>query len=405
MGTLFSLAPPPRSTQLSQPTTLLGRDDIARQPGAAGATQPTLLHLPFSEKPLREVGTRLSQKETYRMKTDRKSCGLPWTKLAKPLPPPLRLHHDPTLTPIPAESRLVVRIYPPKLLGCTTFQNTRVEAGNKQYSPSSRLSVPPTPPSWNPPAYKDMAPPSSQLIMPPVPGNDPSLFYGATSDLTRLCDTHSIESYWSSDPSDDDDDESALPILGHRQTIAGYQTMAQTDHQGAAAPATQTAHGGGGNVKDRMCPNMRGCWSFSWEAYSLRTADKAVLFRRICMYVILGIRTALSVIGVVRDITHARVAGFIIGIILGVIGFFFIAWCLAVIGQAEGRRKVLGVMVGRWHFDIFLLVTAFIHAALLVGSFFGLGSAGGYATWLIMWLLLFLVAWIGTWPAEQESYV
>ncbi|KAK6213489.1 hypothetical protein QIS74_09491 [Colletotrichum tabaci] len=247
---------------------------------------------------------------------------------------------------------------------------------------------------------------SSQLIMPPVPGNDPSLFYGDTSDLARVYDTLSIASYWSSDPSDH---ESALPILGHHQTIVGYQTMAQTDHQGAAATAASAtqaqAQGGGGSLKDRMCPNMRGCWSFSWEAYSLKTADKAVLFRRICMYVILGIRTAMSVIGVVRDIIHARVAGFIIGIILGVIGFFFIAWCLAVIGQAEGRRKVLGVMVGRWHFDVFLLVTAFIHAALLIGSFFGLGSAGGHATWLIMWLLIFLVAWIGTWPAEQESYV
>ncbi|GJC83305.1 hypothetical protein ColLi_06143 [Colletotrichum liriopes] len=242
-----------------------------------------------------------------------------------------------------------------------------------------------------------MSPHPSQLMMPPVPGTDPSLlFFGATRDLVRTYDTHST----SSSSSSSFDSDSAAPILGY-QPISGYQTMAHGDQQGAAAAGQAP----GGSMKDRMCPNMRGCWSFSWEAYSLKTSDKAVLFRRICMYVILGTRTAMSVIGVVRDIVHAQVASFILGIILGVIGFFFIAWCLAVIGQAEGRRKVLGIMVGRWHFDIFLLVTAFIHAALLVGSFFGLGSAGGYATWLIMWLLIFLVAWIGTWPAEQESHV
>ncbi|GKT40565.1 uncharacterized protein ColSpa_00746 [Colletotrichum spaethianum] len=240
-----------------------------------------------------------------------------------------------------------------------------------------------------------MSPPPAQLVMPPVPGTDPSLlFFGATRDLARAYDTYSLSS-------SSTDSDTAASILGH-QAIIGYQTMAYGDQQDAAGAGGQAA---GGSMKDRMCPNMRGCWSFSWEAYSLKTSDKAVLFRRICMYVILGIRTAMSVIGVVRDIVHAQIVSLILGIILGVIGFFFIAWCLAVIGQSEGRRKVLGIMVGRWHFDIFLLVTAFIHAALLVGSFFGLGSAGGHATWLIMWLLIFLVAWIGTWPAEQESHV
>ncbi|KAF6821747.1 hypothetical protein CMUS01_11360 [Colletotrichum musicola] len=175
--------------------------------------------------------------------------------------------------------------------------------------------------------------------------------------------------------------------------------MSQSANQPAGAGA------GGGSFKDRTCPNMRGCWSFSWEAYSLKTSDKAALLRRICMIIILAIRTAMSVLSIVRDIIASQIVSLIIGIILAVIGFLFIAWCLACIGQAEGRRKVLGIMVGRWHLDVFLLVIAFIHAALLIGSFFGLGSAGGYATWLIMWLLIFGVAWVCTWPAEQETYV
>ncbi|EFQ33872.1 hypothetical protein CGRA01v4_10768 [Colletotrichum graminicola] len=250
-----------------------------------------------------------------------------------------------------------------------------------------------------------MAPPPSQLMMPPVPGTDRGLLnFGATSSLSRANDTGSFSSAFSSSDSDDD---STAPILGSHRAALGYQAMNHGGQQGAATAAAAAAgeQSRGGSLKDRACPNMRGCWSFSWEAYSLNTADKAVLFRRVCMYITLGARTAMSVIGVVGDIAHGRVLGAVLGVILGAIGFLFIAWCLAVIGQAEGRRKVLGVMVGRLHFDLFLLAAAFIHTALLVGSFVGLGTSGGQATWLIMWLLIFLVAWIGTWPACQESYL
>ncbi|OLN97019.1 hypothetical protein CCHL11_02030 [Colletotrichum chlorophyti] len=179
--------------------------------------------------------------------------------------------------------------------------------------------------------------------------------------------------------------------------------LANGDQAGGNGAGTAPVQGSG--FKERNCPNMRTCWSFSWEAYSLRISDSTTLVRRICMYIILAIRTALSIIGIVRDIIHSQVASFILGLILGIIGFFFIAWCLAVIGQADGRRKVLGIMIGRWHLDIFLIVTAFIHGLILIGSFLGLGSAGGHATWLIMWLLIFGVAWICTWPAEPESHV
>ncbi|KAK1595552.1 uncharacterized protein LY79DRAFT_577925 [Colletotrichum navitas] len=245
-----------------------------------------------------------------------------------------------------------------------------------------------------------MAPPPSQLMMPPVPGTDPGLLYlGATSSLSRAYDTGSFSSAFSSTDSDGD---STAPILGNHRAALGYQAMTHGGEQNAAAGNEQSR---GGSLRDRACPNMRGCRSFLWEAYSLNAADKAVLFRRVCMYITLGTRTAMSVIGVVGDIAHDRVLGAVLGIVLGVIGFLFVAWCLAVIGQAEGRRKVLGVMLGRLHFDLFLLVVALVHAALLVGSFVGLGTSGGQATWLIMWLLIFLVAWIGTWPAEEESYL
>ncbi|OHE91165.1 hypothetical protein CORC01_13541 [Colletotrichum orchidophilum] len=230
----------------------------------------------------------------------------------------------------------------------------------------------------------------SQLIFPPPPGTDPALLYfGGYPEITYRSQ---LEPF---DFTSDSDDE-LEPLLGNSVI------MAYGDQQGAAAGG---ATAGQGTVQNRMCPNMRTCWAFSWEAYNLKTSDKAVLLRRICMIIILGIRTAISIFGVVNDIIHTQIVSLIIDIILGVLSFFFIAWALAVIGQAEGRRKVLGVMIGRWHLDIFLLVTAFLHAGILVGAILGFGSAGRHATWLIMWLLIFLVAWVATWPAEAESYV
>ncbi|KAK7449922.1 hypothetical protein CaCOL14_010143 [Colletotrichum acutatum] len=232
----------------------------------------------------------------------------------------------------------------------------------------------------------------SQLIFPPPPGTDPALLYfGGWPEIT--CRTTLEPGDLTSDP-----DDELEPLLG----LSSSEIMAYGDQQGAAAGGGTTA--GQSSIQNRMCPNMRTCWAFSWESYNLKTSDKAVLLRRICMIIILGIRTAISIFGIVYDVTHAQIVSLILDIILGILGFLFIAWALAVIGQAEGRRKVLGVMVGRWHFDIFLLVTAFIHASILVGSIIGFGNGGRYATWLIMWLLIFGVAWVATWPAEAESY-
>ncbi|KAF1992768.1 hypothetical protein P154DRAFT_452051 [Amniculicola lignicola CBS 123094] len=160
-----------------------------------------------------------------------------------------------------------------------------------------------------------------------------------------------------------------------------------------------------GNFRDRNCPNIRTCWHFDINSYSLRTSDPALLARRVCMIAVLGIRTAISVLKVIYYAARPDIVWIILSVILGVIGFFFIAWCLAKIGDAKGDRMVLGMRVGRWHFDVFLLVAALIHVGILVGFFFGLGVAGTAGTWTAMWLLIFAVAWIATWDAEPNSQV
>lgn len=157
--------------------------------------------------------------------------------------------------------------------------------------------------------------------------------------------------------------------------------------------------------KDRNCPGMTGYFSFRLSSYSLQTSDKAVLARRVCMLTILLLRTAISVKEVVWAAIRLNIAWLIINIVFGIISFFFVAMALEKIGEAQGRRKVLGILVGRWHFDVFLLVMAIIHAGIFIGLFFGLGGGGGSAGWLALWLLIFIVYWITTWQPEAESNV
>ncbi|KAI1770680.1 hypothetical protein F4818DRAFT_257037 [Hypoxylon cercidicola] len=158
--------------------------------------------------------------------------------------------------------------------------------------------------------------------------------------------------------------------------------------------------------RERNCPGFRGCFHFSWEAYSLDTSEPAVLARRICMITTLGVRTALSILGFFFNAYSGSIAGLVVGSILAVIGFFFVAWCLARIGEAQGTRKVFGMSMGRWHFDIFLFLSALIHAGFLLGYFTAMGKMGFFVSWYGMWILIFAVAWITTWtPDEPDTYL
>ncbi|KAI1398301.1 hypothetical protein F4819DRAFT_39113 [Hypoxylon fuscum] len=155
--------------------------------------------------------------------------------------------------------------------------------------------------------------------------------------------------------------------------------------------------------RERNCPGFRGCWHFSWEAYNLHAADKAILARRVCMITTLGVRTALSILGVFFRAYSGSIGGMVVGSILAVLGFLFVAWCLARIGEAQGTRKVFGANVGRWHFDIFLFASALIHIGILVGIFTGMGSTGFFISWYGMWILISAVAWITSWTPEQPN--
>ena len=103
----------------------------------------------------------------------------------------------------------------------------------------------------------------------------------------------------------------------------------------------------GGSWKDRNCPQMRNCWSFSLSSYSLKDVDNATRLRHICMLVILALRVVMSVLSVVSSAGNGRIAAAVIYALLGVLGIWFIAWCLATIGDAKGERRVVGLMIVR----------------------------------------------------------
>lgn len=65
------------------------------------------------------------------------------------------------------------------------------------------------------------------------------------------------------------------------------------------------------------------------------------------MITTLGVRTALSILGILFRAYSGSIGGMAIGSIFAVFGFLFVAWCLARIGEAQGARRVFGLNVVR----------------------------------------------------------
>ena len=97
----------------------------------------------------------------------------------------------------------------------------------------------------------------------------------------------------------------------------------------------------------RSCPNYRPCWPFSWESYRLdfEQHDKVLILRRLSMWATLTARVIFNILSVRRALLSLFIGDFILRLIITLIDFFFIAQCLAKIGDAVGRRQVLGTMV------------------------------------------------------------
>lgn len=100
-----------------------------------------------------------------------------------------------------------------------------------------------------------------------------------------------------------------------------------------------------GSWKERNCPGLRSCLWFDWDAYSLIATETAVIVRRICQWTVLLIYATLGIWGLVKGVYGRNVIGWVIGSVVVVVAFFCMGHFLAGIGQAKGKRKVLGSLV------------------------------------------------------------
>ena len=96
------------------------------------------------------------------------------------------------------------------------------------------------------------------------------------------------------------------------------------------------------SIRRRYCPGMTPIWSFRTASYNpFGRPSNEDRIRRVAMILTLACRTLLDVINLYRHVMSLQILGIVIALILSLIGFFFIAWCLATIGDAEGERTVM----------------------------------------------------------------
>ncbi|KAF2446709.1 hypothetical protein P171DRAFT_429676 [Karstenula rhodostoma CBS 690.94] len=144
---------------------------------------------------------------------------------------------------------------------------------------------------------------------------------------------------------------------------------------------------------------------FSLSSYSLiHTPDGKVRLRHLAMLTVLALRTGMSALSILSAVIKGSIVQIIIYSLLTLLGFWFTATCLAIIGDAEGEKPLWRFRITRLHFDIFLGTCVLIHAGLVVAWFFGLSGWGLEITSIGMWLAILGVASIAGWQPELPTY-
>lgn len=95
-------------------------------------------------------------------------------------------------------------------------------------------------------------------------------------------------------------------------------------------------------VKKRYCPGMRSCFYLNPATFNPMNRDRADTLRRVCMLVALFCSVGREALSLLLRISSASALDLLAGTLAAMIGFFFMASCLATIGNAEGERLVMG---------------------------------------------------------------
>lgn len=121
------------------------------------------------------------------------------------------------------------------------------------------------------------------------------------------------------------------------ETNKGYSNRFPDDLPDRPAPAPAVAP-----WKQRV----RAFFTFSLSSYSIiHTPDGAARVRHIAMFTILLLRSGMSALSILSAVIKGSIAGIIVYSLLAVLGLWFTATCLAIIGDAQGDKHIKSIVV------------------------------------------------------------
>ncbi|KAK2610190.1 hypothetical protein N8I77_003642 [Diaporthe amygdali] len=150
---------------------------------------------------------------------------------------------------------------------------------------------------------------------------------------------------------------------------------------------TNIDEGPKGSWKSRNCLSL-GEYLSSWSF----NGTWLTVARRFCMWAIIILRTVTNILAMAHNTLGSKIVSMICGVIIGIISFAFVFWCLTIIDRARGNRACwfCGLVVGRTHLDVFVIVNAILHLSLLA-SFWQLvlhTAVGFNIIWFALWVLI-----------------
>ena len=150
----------------------------------------------------------------------------------------------------------------------------------------------------------------------------------------------------------------------------------------------------------RHLPHYRTC--FPSLARSCNPFVSSLRLRRIAFLIIVVLRVIESLYFAL--VWTVRKPSFLVpGLLITLLVFFFVAWNLDLIVEAEGERRLFGVRIPSGVFSVFLWLVVVVHLFLVGLEVTGLGVLmdGTLKTWGFWIVVMFLVALVAAREPEE----
>ncbi|KAK4445582.1 hypothetical protein QBC34DRAFT_384156 [Podospora aff. communis PSN243] len=140
---------------------------------------------------------------------------------------------------------------------------------------------------------------------------------------------------------------------------------------------------------------------YIWRSFRITSPFTPLrILARLSMWVILLMRFVASVASIYLHGFGGYKTSMVFGSIFAVLGFFVVAAWLAVVGCAEGRRRVWGVEWGRKQFDWVLVALMLCHLAIFLIAVYLLPKWALTFLWFVLLLAIFVFAYIAARPSR-----